>query len=101
VLSAADPWLAAHGDLARVFLAGDSSGGSICHHLAMHPDVTRRGRLKGVVLLLLLIHPWFWGKEPISGEEEHRRRPRKRGEAGSTCGSWCAPARPTAWTTPG
>ncbi|PAN38413.1 hypothetical protein PAHAL_7G170300 [Panicum hallii] len=80
VLSAADPWLAAHGDLARVFLAGDSSGGSICHHLAMHPDVTRRGRLKGVVLLLLLIHPWFWGKEPISGEEEHRRRPRKRGE---------------------
>ena len=35
----ADPWLAAHGDPARVFLAGDSAGGNICHHLAMHPDI--------------------------------------------------------------
>jgi acetyl esterase/lipase len=60
----ADPWLAAHGDPARVFLAGDSAGGNICHHLAMHPDVKRAG-LKGIVL----IHPWFWGKDPIGGEE--------------------------------
>ncbi|CAD6260711.1 unnamed protein product [Miscanthus lutarioriparius] len=59
----ADPWLAAHGDPARVFLAGDSAGGNICHHLAMHPDVKGAG-LKGVVL----IHPWFWGKDPIGGE---------------------------------
>ncbi|XP_062225786.1 probable carboxylesterase 13 [Phragmites australis] len=68
VLSASDPWLAAHGDLARVFLAGDSAGGNICHHLAMHPDMRDAG-LRGIVL----IHPWFWGKEPISGEQEHRR----------------------------
>ncbi|KAF8703279.1 hypothetical protein HU200_032071 [Digitaria exilis] len=61
VLSAADPWLAAHGDIARrVFLAGDSAGGNICHHLAMHPDVRGIG-LKGIVL----IQPWFWGKEPV------------------------------------
>ncbi|XP_040379538.1 probable carboxylesterase 13 [Oryza brachyantha] len=61
VLSGADTWLAAHGDLSRVFLAGDSAGGNICHHLAMHH---RRRRLKGIVL----IHPWFWGKQPIGGE---------------------------------
>lgn len=64
-LAAGDPWLAAHGDPARVFLAGDSAGGNICHHLAMHPDIRRgAGGLRGVVL----IHPWFWGKEPIGGE---------------------------------
>nr|CAB3484680.1 unnamed protein product [Digitaria exilis] len=68
VLSAADPWLAAHGDIARVFLAGDSAGGKICHHLAMHSDVRGIG-LKGIVL----IQPWFWGKEPVGGEKEHRR----------------------------
>ncbi|KAF8714896.1 hypothetical protein HU200_027432 [Digitaria exilis] len=68
VLSAAfesDQWLAAHGDPARVFLAGDSAGGNICHHLAMHPDIRGAGlKLKGIVL----IHPWFWGKDPIGGE---------------------------------
>ncbi|CAN6248850.1 unnamed protein product [Urochloa humidicola] len=66
----ADPWLGAHGDRARVFLAGDSAGGNICHHLAMHPDVRASGGVKGAVL----IHPWFWGKEPVGGEKEHRRR---------------------------
>ncbi|GJN27447.1 hypothetical protein PR202_gb15474 [Eleusine coracana subsp. coracana] len=70
VLAASDPWLAAHADMDRVFLAGDSAGGNICHHLAMHPDVVTRGlMIKGVVL----IHPWFWGKEPIDGERAHRR----------------------------
>ncbi|EEC78458.1 hypothetical protein OsI_18325 [Oryza sativa Indica Group] len=40
VLSTADPWLATHGDLSRVFLANDSAGGNICHHLAMHHGLT-------------------------------------------------------------
>ncbi|CAL4887181.1 unnamed protein product [Urochloa decumbens] len=63
----ADPWLAAHGDLSRVFLAGDSAGANICHHLAMHPDIIQAGggaKLKGAVM----IHPWFWGSEAV-GEE--------------------------------
>lgn len=66
VLSAADPWVAAHGDLARVFVAGDSAGGNICHYLAIHPDVVgvQPPPLKGAVL----IHPWFWGSEAV-GEE--------------------------------
>jgi acetyl esterase/lipase len=64
VLSAADPWLTAHGDLGRVFLAGDSAGANICHHLVMHPDLRAAGLIKGIVL----IHPWFWGKAPLEGE---------------------------------
>jgi acetyl esterase/lipase len=70
-LSTADPWVAAHGDLDRVFLAGDSAGANICHYLAIHPDVIARSSssagkkpLKGAAL----IHPWFWGSEAV-GEE--------------------------------
>ncbi|GJN02772.1 hypothetical protein PR202_ga20156 [Eleusine coracana subsp. coracana] len=98
VLAASDPWLAAHADLERVFLAGDSAGGNICHHLAMHPDVVTRGLrlIKGVVL----IHPWFWGKEPIDGERAHRRSSSGKGGR-RACGSTCAPTRATAWTTRG
>ncbi|CAN6238084.1 unnamed protein product [Urochloa humidicola] len=75
-LSAAHPWFAAHGDLGRVFVAGDSAGANICHHLAVHPDIVvnsgagtgrRRRRLKGAVL----IHPWFWGSEAVGGEPRH------------------------------
>ncbi|VAI13243.1 unnamed protein product [Triticum turgidum subsp. durum] len=61
VLSAADPWVAEHGDLSRVFVAGDSAGANACHHLLIQPDAAR---LKGAVL----IHPWFWGSEAV-GEE--------------------------------
>jgi acetyl esterase/lipase len=64
VLSAADPWVAAHGDLARVFVAGDSAGANACHHLIIQPDAAR---LKGAVL----IHPWFWGSEAVGEETRH------------------------------
>uniref|UniRef100_A0A0E0K1D6 Alpha/beta hydrolase fold-3 domain-containing protein n=1 Tax=Oryza punctata TaxID=4537 RepID=A0A0E0K1D6_ORYPU len=76
VLSAVDPWVAAHGDLARVFLAGDSAGGNICHHLAMHhaADHPPPHRLRGAVL----IHPWFWGSEAV-GEESPDPEGRARG----------------------
>ena len=33
-----DPWLSRHGDLRRVFLAGDSAGGNIDHNVAMMAD---------------------------------------------------------------
>ncbi|OEL27534.1 putative carboxylesterase 2, partial [Dichanthelium oligosanthes] len=70
--AAAGPWLTAHGNPARVFLAGDSAGGNICHHLAMHRDIRGAG-LKGVVL----IHPWFWGREPIDREPRSATRMQK------------------------
>ncbi|CAD6240361.1 unnamed protein product [Miscanthus lutarioriparius] len=77
-LSAADPWVAAHGDLARVFVAGDSAGGNICHHLTIHPDIVvgvqQESRpppppLKGAVL----IHP------TVVADVGRRAHPRGRG----------------------
>uniref|UniRef100_A0ACD5YNA4 Uncharacterized protein n=1 Tax=Avena sativa TaxID=4498 RepID=A0ACD5YNA4_AVESA len=64
VLSGADPWIAEHGDLARVFVAGDSAGANACHYLAIQPNAAR---LKGAVL----IHPWFWGSEAVGEETRH------------------------------
>nr|BAJ94871.1 predicted protein [Hordeum vulgare subsp. vulgare] len=71
VLSAADPWVAAHGDLGRVLVAGDSAGANICHHVAIQPGAAR---LAGAVL----IHPWFWGAEAV-GEETRDPAARARG----------------------
>ncbi|CAN6283008.1 unnamed protein product [Urochloa humidicola] len=67
-LSGADPWLSRHGDLRRVFLAGDSAGGNIVHNVAMMAqqgsDDDVASRIEGAVLL----HSAFAGKEPVSGE---------------------------------
>nr|CAD1825125.1 unnamed protein product [Ananas comosus var. bracteatus] len=69
VAGRADPWLAERGDLARVFLAGDSAGGNIAHNVAMRVAAEGLGGDEGVRIEgLILAHPWFWGKEPI-GEE--------------------------------
>jgi acetyl esterase/lipase len=62
------PWLSRNGDLDRVFLAGDSAGGNIAHNVAVMAadrlDPAAAARIEGVVLL----HPAFWGTEPIAGE---------------------------------
>ncbi|KAG2703576.1 hypothetical protein I3760_06G144900 [Carya illinoinensis] len=56
-----DPWLNNHADLRRAFLAGDSAGANISHHLAV-----RLGScgLPGVKLFgMALVHPYFGGTE--------------------------------------
>ncbi|RCV09559.1 hypothetical protein SETIT_2G039500v2 [Setaria italica] len=53
--AAADPWLANAADFARVFVAGDSAGGNIAHHVATAFGKTGLGpavRLRGHVLLM-------------------------------------------------
>ncbi|CAL4924665.1 unnamed protein product [Urochloa decumbens] len=69
-----DPWLSRHGDLRRVFLAGDSAGGNIVHNVAMmaaaaaaeegSDGVAAAARIEGAVLL----HSAFAGTEPVAGE---------------------------------
>ncbi|OEL22931.1 Tuliposide A-converting enzyme 2, chloroplastic [Dichanthelium oligosanthes] len=67
-----DPWLSQHGDLSRLFLAGDSAGGNIVHNVAMMAasegdagsGTGAEARIEGAVLL----HAGFGGREPIDGE---------------------------------
>ncbi|OEL37343.1 2-hydroxyisoflavanone dehydratase [Dichanthelium oligosanthes] len=70
-----EPWLAAHGDAARVFLAGDSAGGNIAHNATL-----RAGKSGGVlpggarIEGLVLLHPYFGGEVllPSEGDGGHR-----------------------------
>ncbi|KAK8930691.1 putative carboxylesterase 2 [Platanthera zijinensis] len=62
--SRADPWLADHGDLCRVFLAGDSAGANIAHRMALRAGAEGTGPFEGMAL----VHPYFWGSEAIVGE---------------------------------
>ncbi|KAF8695153.1 hypothetical protein HU200_037764 [Digitaria exilis] len=63
-----EPWLAAHGDAARVVLAGDSAGANMAHNAAIR---LRKEPIDGygdTVSGVALLHPYFWGKEPLGAE---------------------------------
>ncbi|KAF2321235.1 hypothetical protein GH714_036076 [Hevea brasiliensis] len=61
-----EEWLNCYADLKSVFLAGDSAGGNIAHRMAMKYE---EEKLSGINLAgIVLIHPYFWGKEPIGNE---------------------------------
>jgi acetyl esterase/lipase len=65
----AEPWLAAHGDASRIVLAGDSAGGNMAHTVAIR--LRKEGGIEGygdMVSGIVLLHPYFWGKEPLGAE---------------------------------
>ncbi|CAM0913808.1 unnamed protein product [Alopecurus aequalis] len=66
----ADPWLLDHADLSRVFLAGCSSGANLAHNMAIRASAT--GALPDGVSVrgLLVVHPYFNGKEAVGAEAE-------------------------------
>ena len=57
-----EAWLAEHGDFARVFLSGDSAGANIAYNVAMRAGAGVK--IEG----LALVHPYFWGSEPLGTE---------------------------------
>ncbi|KAI8532848.1 hypothetical protein RHMOL_Rhmol11G0246500 [Rhododendron molle] len=61
-----EEWLRDCADFGRVFLGGDSSGANIAHNMAIRvgSDGLDGGKLVGLVLM----HPYFWGKDPIADE---------------------------------
>lgn len=68
-----EPWLEAHGDLSRIFLIGDSSGGNIVHEVAARAGRTdiSPARLAGAIP----IHPGFVRSERSRSELERPESP--------------------------
>ncbi|KAJ3695872.1 hypothetical protein LUZ60_001249 [Juncus effusus] len=66
-----EPWLADYGDINRIYLGGDSAGGNIAHNA-----VIRAGRdgleSKAKINGLILLNPYFWGKDPVGTEPNVR-----------------------------
>ncbi|CAI9277011.1 unnamed protein product [Lactuca saligna] len=65
-----EPWLNDYADLQQVFFSGDSAGANISHHMAIRVGLEKPGLsifLRGIILL----HPYFWGKDRIGSEDEH------------------------------
>ncbi|KAL8029973.1 hypothetical protein ABFX02_14G257300 [Erythranthe guttata] len=69
-----DIWLRESADFDRVFLAGDSAGANISHHLAIRagsethgPELGDKFKIAGV----LMVQPYFWGEEAIGVEAEN------------------------------
>ncbi|CAL1389443.1 unnamed protein product [Linum trigynum] len=62
-----EQWLNDHADFNSVFLAGDSAGANIVHQVAIRYG---RDKVEGVPRLagLVMVHPYFAGKEPIGNE---------------------------------
>lgn len=61
-----DEWLNERADLKRVFLAGDSAGANIAHHMGLRIG---SDKLDGLAVAgIVLVHPFFWGSEPVGTE---------------------------------
>ncbi|CAN1278498.1 Probable carboxylesterase 13 [Linum perenne] len=61
-----EPWLNSHADFSRVYFAGDSAGANIAHQMAIRNIA---GKVFDEMSVgIVLIHPYFWGKDPIGGE---------------------------------
>ncbi|XVE55928.1 hypothetical protein DITRI_Ditri03aG0196600 [Diplodiscus trichospermus] len=68
-----EAWVKDYVDLDQVFLVGDSSGANIAHHLALRIKESDLGQ-KLKILGIGMIHPYFWGTNPIGSEVDNRFR---------------------------
>ncbi|KAG7633727.1 Alpha/beta hydrolase fold-3 [Arabidopsis suecica] len=70
--SGSEVWLNKHADFSKVFLAGDSAGANITHHMTMKaakdklsPESLNESGISGIIL----VHPYFWSKTPVDDKE--------------------------------
>lgn len=67
-----EQWLNSGVDYERVFFGGDSAGANIAHHMGLRVSAEGLGGPK--LFGLALIHPFFWGTEPVGSEDAHGER---------------------------
>ncbi|PSS19757.1 Carboxylesterase [Actinidia chinensis var. chinensis] len=67
-----ESWLKGKVDFSKVFLAGDSAGANISHHLAIRAGSNPIGGMK--LHGIIMIHPYFWGEKPIGSEAQDPMR---------------------------
>ncbi|CAA0282104.1 unnamed protein product [Arabidopsis thaliana] len=65
IFSHSDDWINEYADFDRVFIAGDSAGANISHHMGIRAG---KEKLSPTIKGIVMVHPGFWGKEPI---DEH------------------------------
>ncbi|XP_020583302.1 probable carboxylesterase 2 [Phalaenopsis equestris] len=82
-----EPWLTEAADLGKIFVAGDSTGANIAHNIAV-----RLGQNKLVVEGLVLMHPYFWGKERIGSERKEREGTMLKGKDADALWPFVCPA---------
>ncbi|PQQ05417.1 putative carboxylesterase 13 [Prunus yedoensis var. nudiflora] len=61
-----EDWLNRFADFQRVFFAGNSAGANITHNMAV--KLGCEGLVGFKLIGIVLVHPYFWGTEPV-GEE--------------------------------
>ncbi|KAI3460249.1 hypothetical protein Pfo_016912 [Paulownia fortunei] len=69
--SGSEIWLRESVDFDKVFLAGDSAGANIVHHMAIRAGLPNHGLGEFTIAGILMVHPYFWGEEPIGVEAEN------------------------------
>ncbi|KDP25937.1 hypothetical protein JCGZ_22842 [Jatropha curcas] len=67
-----EEWLNSYADFGKVFLSGESAGANIAHHMGIRNG---KEKLFGINLVgIALVHPYFWGKEPIGNEAKESEK---------------------------
>ncbi|ESW08661.1 hypothetical protein PHAVU_009G063600 [Phaseolus vulgaris] len=65
---AQEDWFRDNVDFERVFLAGDSAGANIGHYIALKLNNVSKNDFDFKVKGLVMVNPYFWGKEAIGVE---------------------------------
>ncbi|XVE93342.1 hypothetical protein REPUB_Repub01dG0183500 [Reevesia pubescens] len=61
-----EDWLNCNANFDNVYFSGDSASGNIVHHIAIKIG---QEKMDGINLVgIVLVHPYFWGKEPVGNE---------------------------------
>ncbi|CAA7056425.1 unnamed protein product [Microthlaspi erraticum] len=71
--SGSEDWLNKHADFSKVYLAGDSAGANIAHHMAMRAAKEKLSsgldESSSGISGMILVHPYFWSKTPLDEKE--------------------------------